>query len=51
MTILVIEHDMPKIMQLSDHIYVLNKGKVIASGLPEEVRANEQVVEAYLGGV
>lgn len=51
MTILVIEHDMPKIMQLSDHIYVLNKGKVIASGLPEEVRANEQVVDAYLGGV
>lgn len=51
MTILVIEHDMPKVMQLSDHIYVLNKGKVIASGLPEEVRANEQVVDAYLGGV
>lgn len=51
MTVLVIEHDMPKIMQLSDHIYVLNKGKVIASGAPEEVRANEQVVEAYLGGV
>jgi ABC-type branched-subunit amino acid transport system ATPase component len=51
MTILVIEHDMPKIMQLSDHIYVLNKGKVIASGLPEEVQANEQVVDAYLGGV
>ncbi len=51
MTILAIEHDMPMIMQLSDHIYVLNKGKVIASGAPEEVRANEQVVDAYLGGV
>ncbi len=51
MTILAIEHDMPMIMQLCDHIYVLNKGKVIASGTPEEVRANEQVVDAYLGGV
>lgn len=49
-TIMVIEHDMPKLMQLSDYIYVLNKGKVIASGAPEEVRANERVVEAYLGG-
>ncbi|MHC1611485.1 MAG: ABC transporter ATP-binding protein [Candidatus Methanospirareceae archaeon] len=51
MTILAIEHNMPMIMQLSDYIYVLNKGKVIASGAPEEVRANEQVVDAYLGGV
>ena len=50
-TIMVIEHDLPKLMQLSDYIYVLNKGKVIASGAPEEVRANERVVEAYLGGV
>ena len=33
---------MPKIMRLSGHIYVFNKGKVIASGAPEEVRSNDQ---------
>lgn len=49
MTFLVIEHDMHIIMQLSDFLYVLNKGKVIASGVPEEVRHNERVLDAYLG--
>jgi len=49
MTFLVIEHDMHIIMQLSDFIYVLNKGEVIASGEPEEVRNNERVLDAYLG--
>jgi ABC-type branched-subunit amino acid transport system ATPase component len=51
MTFLIIEHDMPMIMQLSDFIYVLNKGKVIASGTPEEVRSDNRVLDAYLGGV
>jgi len=51
MTFLIIEHDMPMIMELSDFIYVLNKGKVIGSGLPEEVRRDEGVLDAYLGGV
>jgi len=49
MTFIVIEHDMHIIMQLSDFLYVLNKGKVIASGVPEEVRHNERVLDAYLG--
>ena len=51
MTFLIIEHDMPMIMQLSDFIYVMNKGKVIASGLPDEVRIDERVLDAYLGGL
>ncbi|MDY6965490.1 MAG: ABC transporter ATP-binding protein [Halobacteriota archaeon] len=51
MTFLIKEHDMPMIMQLSDYIYVLNKGQVIASGLPEEVKRDEVVLDAYLGGV
>ncbi len=51
MTFLIIEHDMPMIMELSDFIYVLNKGKVISSGLPEEVRKDERVLDAYLGGI
>jgi len=49
MTLLIIEHDMHIIMQLSDFIYVLNKGKVIASGAPEEVRSDKRVLDAYLG--
>ena len=49
MTFLVIEHDMHIIMQLSDFIYVLNKGKVIASGAPEEVQNDNRVLDAYLG--
>ncbi|RCV64084.1 branched-chain amino acid transport system ATP-binding protein [Methanophagales archaeon] len=51
MSFLIIEHDMPMIMQLCDYIYVLSKGKVIASGAPDEVRADERVLDAYLGGV
>ena len=51
MSFLIIEHDMPMIMQLSDYIYVLSKGKVIASGAPDEVRTDERVLDAYLGNV
>jgi neutral amino acid transport system ATP-binding protein len=50
MSFLIIEHDMPLIMQLSDYIYVLSRGKVIASGAPDEVWTNERVLDAYLGG-
>src|SRR5262249_32196311 len=48
---LIVEHDMDLIMRVCDHIHVLNFGEVIASGPPEEVRADENVQRAYLGQV
>ena len=48
-TVLLIEHVMHAVMSLSDHIYVLSYGKIIAEGSPQQVVANRDVVEAYLG--
>ncbi len=48
-TILMVEHDMGLVMDISDQVVVLNFGKVIAQGRPKEVTANEQVIQAYLG--
>jgi branched-chain amino acid transport system ATP-binding protein len=48
-TILMVEHDMGLVMDISDHVVVLNFGQVIARGAPAEVTANEQVIRAYLG--
>lgn len=48
-TVLMVEHDMAMVMDLSDHVVVLNFGQVIAQGRPEEVQANPDVVRAYLG--
>jgi neutral amino acid transport system ATP-binding protein len=49
MTMLVIEHGIPYVMALSDHVYVLNKGAVMAQGKPEEIVSDKRVLEAYLG--
>jgi len=48
-TILIIEHDMNFIMDLADHIYVLDAGTVIAEGKPKQIQNNKKVLDAYLG--
>ena len=47
--ILLIEHDMDLVMGICERLYVLNFGKVIASGLPDEIQNNREVIAAYLG--
>ena len=51
LTIVLVEHDMEVIFRVADRIAVLNRGRIIAEGPPEEVKGDPQVQEAYLGGV
>ena len=48
--LLVVDHDMHLMMRLCDRLHVLNYGKTIAEGTPDEVRKNPEVIKAYLGG-
>jgi len=50
-TVVLIEHDMNIVLSISDHVIVLHQGRVIAQGTPDEVRRNDEVQDAYLGGL
>jgi branched-chain amino acid transport system permease protein len=50
-TMIIIDHDMDALFELAERITVLQEGKLLVEGTPQEIKANEQVQQAYLGGV
>ena len=50
LTMLVIEHHVPLVLRVCDHVYVLNFGRLLAQGTPPEVQSHPEVIAAYLGG-
>ena len=50
LTMLVIEHHVPLVLRVCDHVYVLNFGRLLAQGTPQEVQSHPEVIAAYLGG-
>jgi branched-chain amino acid transport system ATP-binding protein len=48
-TLMIVEHDMEVVFSLADQITVLNYGRILATGAPQEIRENEEVQKAYLG--
>src|SRR5687768_2521751 len=50
LTVLMIEHHVPLVVGVCDYVYVLNFGKLLTEGLPQQVRSHPEVVAAYLGG-
>ena len=49
LSIILIEHHVPLVLRTSDYVYVLNFGALLAEGMPDEVRDNPAVAEAYMG--
>jgi branched-chain amino acid transport system ATP-binding protein len=48
-TVVLVEHDMRLVMNISDRVHVLARGRTLAEGTPQQVRSNAEVIEAYLG--